>query len=155
MPSATKENRVQTPLSDPDRSEIERLYDALRRGKTKLVGPSGEARPLPDSLHSFLLELTGLLDEAKFVTVVRNQAQFTTVEAAALLGVSRQFLVNLLEKGEIPHHLVGTHRRVYAQDLFQYKAKRDADRHKAIVELAREGARLGLYGVEPSAPTED
>ena len=155
MPSATKEDRLEAPTSDPYRSEVEGLYEALRRGKIKLVGPSGEARLLPASLRSFLIELTGLLDKAKFVTVVRNQAQFTTVEAAALLGVSRQFLVNLLEKGEIPHHLVGTHRRVYAQDLFQYKAKRDADRHKAISELAQAEAREGVYAIEPSAPAED
>lgn len=155
MPSATREDRLQASISDPDRDEIERLYEALRRGKIKLVGPSGEARALPASLHSFLVELTGLLDEAKFVTVVRNQAQFTTAEAATLLGVSRQFLVNLLEKGEIPHHMVGTHRRVYAQDLFQYEAKRDADRHKALRELTQAEAREGLYAIEPSAPAED
>jgi excisionase family DNA binding protein len=77
------------------------------------------------------------------------------MEAAVLLGVSRQFLVNLLEKGEIPHHMVGTHRRVYAQDLFRYKAQRDASRHKAIVELAQAEARDGLYGVEPSAVNGD
>jgi excisionase family DNA binding protein len=38
------------------------------------------------------------------------------VKAVAMLAVSRQFLVNLLEKGEIPYHMVGTHRRIYALD---------------------------------------
>jgi excisionase family DNA binding protein len=100
---------------------------------------------LPDSLYSFLVELIGLLNEGKSVMIVQNQATLTTIEAASLLGVSRQFLVNLLENGEIPCHMVGTHRRMYAEDLFRYKAQRDGRRHKEIRELARAEAKEGIY----------
>ena len=89
----------QVPISETDRKEIERLYEAFRRGKAKLVSPSGETRLLPESLYGFLAELVGLLNEGKSVMLVQNQANLTTVEAATMLGVSRQFLVNLLEKG--------------------------------------------------------
>lgn len=155
MPDATVENASplhgsekdqRVPISDIDRKEIEQLYEAFRRGKAKLVSPNGEARLLPESLNSFLLELIALLNEGKSVMIVQNQAKLTTVEAAAMLGVSRQFLVNLLEKGEMPYHMVGTHRRIYAQDLFQYRARRDGERHRAIRELAQAEAREGLYG---------
>jgi excisionase family DNA binding protein len=155
MPTATDGDRRQVPISDPDRKEIEQLYEAFRRGKAKLVSPSGEARLLPDSLHSFLVELIGLLNEGKSVMIVQGQAKLTTMEAATLLGVSRQFLVNMLEKGEIAHHMVGTHRRVYAQDLFHYKAQRDGRRHKVIRELAQAEAKEGLYDREPSSVDED
>lgn len=150
---AEKDQRV--PISDIDRKEIEQLYTAFRRGKAKLIGPSGEARLLPDSLYSFLVELIGLLNEGKSVMIVQNQAKLTTMEAASLLGVSRQFLVNLLEKGEIPYHMVGTHRRMYAQDLFQYKTQRDGHRHKTIRELAQAEAKEGLYERESSSVDED
>jgi len=73
------------------------------------------------------------------------------MEAANMLGVSRQFLVNLLEKGDIPYHMVGTHRRIYAQDLFQYKAVRDADRHKILRELAVAEAEEGIYDAAHSS----
>jgi len=149
MPIEMEEARRQVPISDPDRNEIEKLYEAFRSGKAKLVGPSGEARLLPDSLYSFLTELIGLLNEGKSLMIVQNQAKLTTMEAAVLLGVSRQFLVNLLDKGEIPHHMVGTHRRVYAQDLFRYKAQRDAARHKALRELTQAEAKEGLYDRGP------
>jgi excisionase family DNA binding protein len=163
MPSATEktENPLPTekdqrvPISEMDRKEIEQLYAAFRRGKAKLVGPSGEARLLPDSLYSFLVELIGLLNEGKSVMIVQNQAKLTTVEASSLLGVSRQFLVNLLEKGEIPYHMVGTHRRIYAQDLFQYKAQRDKRRHKIVRELAQAEAKEGIYDREPCSVNED
>src|SRR5438309_1022879 len=132
----TKRDR-RVPISDIDRKEIEQLYEAFRKGKAELVSPSGGARLLPESLSSFLVELIGLLNEGKSVTIVQNQATLTTMEAATMIGVSRQFLVNLLEKGQIPYHMVGTHRRIYARDLFQYKAQRDGQRHKAIRELAQ------------------
>jgi excisionase family DNA binding protein len=128
----SKEKGSRVPLSATDQKEIEQLYAAIRKGKAKLVSPDGAARLLPDSLYSFLIELGGLLNSGKSVYIIQNQAKLTTIEAAAMLGVSRQFLVGLLEKNEIPYHLVGTHRRIYAQDLIQYKAKRDANR-KAIL----------------------
>ena len=118
-PLPESETDKQVSISEEDQQEVKKLYEAIRRGRAKLVSPSGEARPLPASLYSFLVELIGLLNEGKSVYIIQNQAKLTTVEAAAMIGVSRQFLVNLLEKNEIPYHMVGTHRRIYAQDLVQ------------------------------------
>jgi excisionase family DNA binding protein len=132
----------------------QQLYDRFRNANAKLVGPAGDTRVLPESLNSFLAELNGLLSDGKSVAIVRDEAQLTTIEAAALLGVSRQFLVNLLENGEIPHHKVGTHRRMYAEDVYRYKAHRDMHRHKVIRELAKAEARDGLYGRAPASPDE-
>jgi excisionase family DNA binding protein len=133
-----------------DGQEIDQLYQAIRRAKAKLVSAAGEAQPLPDSLHSFLVELLGSLKEGKSVSMVQNEAKLTTVEAAAMLGVSRQFLINVLERGEIPYHLVGTHRRIYAQDLLEYKIKRDGHRRKILGELAQQEAAEGLYDRIPA-----
>ncbi|HWB84931.1 MAG TPA: excisionase family DNA-binding protein [Bryobacteraceae bacterium] len=143
------------PIRDAEDKEIEQLYEAFRRGNAKLIDLRGEARHLPDSLSSFLVELIGLLNEGRSVMIVQNQAKLTTIEAASLLGVSRQFLVNLLEQGDIPYHMVGTHRRIYMQDLFRYKAKRDQHRHKVIRELAQRAAKEGLYDRKPSSIDED
>lgn len=41
----------------------------------------------------------------------------TTGEAARILGVSRQHVVDLCEAGDLPHTLVGKHRRVYLSDV--------------------------------------
>ena len=41
-----------------------------------------------------------------------------TVEAARILGVSRQYFIQLLQEEQIPFHMAGTHRRVYVRDVF-------------------------------------
>jgi excisionase family DNA binding protein len=138
-------------ISEQDQQDVKAIYEAIRAGRAKLVSPSGEARPLPGSLYAFLVELIGLLASGESVYIVQNQAKLTTVEAAAMIGVSRQFLVNLLEKREIPYHMVGTHRRIYAQDLLAYKAKRDENRRQILGELAKREAEEGLYERTPSA----
>ncbi len=99
--------------------------------------------------YEFLLKLSLGVDRGQFIAIVGNDAQFTTVEAARMLGVSRQFLINLLERGEIPFHMVGTHRRVYVRDLLAYKAKRDSQRRQILDELTRAEAADGLYDLEP------
>lgn len=143
------------PFSAQDQRDVQKLYEAIRCGKAKLVGPDGEIKVLPDSLNSFLVELIGFLNAGHCVYIVQNQATLTTIEAATMLGVSRQFLVNLLAKGEIPCHMVGTHRRIYAQDLLQYKAKRDGVRRGTLKDLVQAELEAGLYDKVPPQVDED
>ena len=144
-----------TPLavSSDDQNEILKLYERMRRRRAKLVGPDGRSVNLPDSLYSFLCRLLADLSDGKCVSIVQGQAELTTVEAAAMLGVSRQFLINLLEKGDIAFHKVGTHRRVYVRDLLAYKAKRDAHRRNVLDRLVQDEVEEGLYFLnEPKGP---
>jgi excisionase family DNA binding protein len=137
------------PISENDQRDVEKLYEAFRSGKAKLVGPDGQGRQLPASLYAFLVELIGALQLGKCVYILQNQARLTTAEAAGMLGVSRQFLVNLLNSGDIPHHMVGTHRRIYVADLMKYKAKRDGLRKRALNDLIRYEVQEGLYDKVP------
>jgi len=70
---------------------------------------------------------------------------FTTQAAGNYLGMSRQFFVNLLERGEIPFHRVGTHRRVTFKDLLEYEKRRDRKCREAMDRLTDEIAQAGLY----------
>ncbi len=137
-------------VAKPEGKRILDLYRRLRQSRARLVGRDGRARTLPASPDKFLAKLIADLSKGKSVAIVQNDAQVTTVEAARMLGVSRQFLVKLLDRGDIPHHMVGTHRRVYVRNLLEFRAKRDSDRRKILDELTRAEAADGLYDLGPA-----
>ncbi|HTO02877.1 MAG TPA: helix-turn-helix domain-containing protein, partial [Opitutus sp.] len=95
-----------------------------------------------------------LMSEKKAIVLVPEDEAFTTQAAANYLGVSRQHLVDLLERKEIPHHKVGTHRRVTFKDLLVYERRRDATRREALDKLAAETDAAGLYDSDYAASDE-
>jgi excisionase family DNA binding protein len=136
-------------IRSSERLEVIETYQKLRAAEAKLVGPDGKAESLPNNLYSFLLRLLADLRAGQSVTLLQSRHEFTTIEASKVLGMSRQFLVRLLEKGELPFHKVGTHRRIYARDVLAYKAKRDLSRRKSLDDLARAEYADGLYSQIP------
>ena len=144
-----QETQVPLAISETDQKQVLELYQKIQRSRAKLVGPDGMAQSLPVSLYEFLVKLIADLCEGQSVAIVQNDAQLTTVEGARMLGVSRQFLIKLLDRGDIPHHMVGTHRRIYVRDLLAYKAKRDSSRRKILDDLPRAETEDGLYDLEP------
>ncbi len=144
-----REAQLPLAISEADQRQVLELYQKIQRSRAKLVGPDGKTQNLPVSLYEFLVKLIADLCEGQAVAIVQNDAQMTTVKGARMLGVSRQFLIKLLERGEIPHHMVGTHRRIYVRDLLAYKAKRDSNRRKILDDLTRAEAEDGLYDLEP------
>jgi excisionase family DNA binding protein len=139
-------------ISGKDQREIQDIYQKLRTAEAKLVGPDGRTQVLPSTLYSFLCRLLSELKAGQSVTILQSNADLTTVEASKLLGMSRQFLIGLLENSEIPYHMVGTHRRLYARDVLAYKAKRDTARRKSLDDLARVEHEEGLYDRVPDDP---
>ncbi len=79
------------------------------------------------------------------IFIVPGNKELTTQEAADILNVSRPYLVKLLERGEIPFIKLGTHRRIRFSDLMRYKKRRDAERERALGEIARMSQELGMY----------
>lgn len=142
---------LRTPVapSQSDQRQVLELYQEIQRGRAKLVGPDGRTHRLPASVQGFLTKLIAGLREDHSVAMVQNDAQATTVEAARMLGVSRQFLIGQLEKGEMPFHMVGTHRRLYVRDVLAYKMQRDIRRHRILNDLTRAEVEDGLYDREP------
>jgi len=136
-------------ISQREQKEILDIYTKLREAEAKVVGPDGKTEILPNNVYSFLLRLLADLRAGHSVTILQNRHELTTIEAGKVLGVSRQYLVQLLEKGEIPFHLVGTHRRIYVRDVLTYKSRRDAGRRKALDDLARAELEEGIYDKVP------
>jgi len=100
---------------------------------------------LPAAVVRMLGALLTELAKGNAVTLMPHHAELTTQEAADLLNVSRPFLVGLLDNGQLPHHKVGTHRRVRFADLMIYKRRRDAESEAALRELAALSQEMKLY----------
>jgi excisionase family DNA binding protein len=136
-------------FSSKEHGELVEAYAKLREAEGKLVGADGRMESLPNNLYSFLLRLLAELRAGQAVTILQSRHEVTTIEASKILGMSRQYLVTLLEKGEIPFHKVGTHRRMYMRDVLGYKAKRDVSRRAILDDLARAEYAEGGYDQVP------
>ena len=74
--------------------------------------------------------------------------ELTTQQAADLLNVSRQYLVRLLDEGQLPFRKTGKHRRVRIEDVLIFKDARDAKRQTGLRELSQLTQDLGGYDAE-------
>jgi excisionase family DNA binding protein len=111
----------------------------------QLSAPNQQPIPVPGSLVLVLRQILGFMSQGKEVAVTPILRELSTQGAADLLGVSRPFLIELLNKQEIPFHLVGTHRRIYLQDLLRYRDHRDRQRKEILNRMAREAVENGDY----------
>lgn len=99
---------------------------------------------LPAEIAQVILRVLSFMAAGHAVTVVPVEAELTTQKAADLLGVSRPYLIQILEKGLIPYHRVGSHRRIKIVDLVAYRDGDDAARRRVADELTAEAEKLGL-----------
>lgn len=107
--------------------------------------PAEQQIVLPREAARLLADMLAELANGNAVSLVPLQAELTTQQAADLLGVSRPYLVALLEEGRIAHRRVGNRRRVPVADLLRYKDVEDERTRAAVAALTEQAEALGLY----------
>lgn len=112
----------------------------------EIFDDKGAAHPVrvPVSALRLLVDVLTEIGDGNAVSIIPTHAELTSQDAADVLNVSRPFLVQLLERGDIPFHKVGTHRRVRYQDVISYKEQIDAKRSKALDELVEQSQVLKM-----------
>lgn len=71
-------------------------------------------------------------------------AEVSVRRAADILGVSRPFVLGLLDEGQVPSRRVGRRRRIRLDDLMEYKRADDDRRSRLLDQLVAEAQELGL-----------
>lgn len=111
-----------------------------------LVTPDGTASlAIPPSVFSILRFVVHHMSRGDAISLTPVHMQLTTQEAADFLGVSRPFLIKLLDRGAIPFTRTGKHRRLKLQDVTEYRERRDREAREALAVLAREAQEAGDY----------
>lgn len=110
----------------------------------RMAGAGGTQVELPAVAIRLLRDVLSHLANGDAVAVVPTPSELTTHQAAALLGVSRPFLIKELDAGHLPFRMVGTHRRVLLADLIAYRDAMDGRRHAALDELTTQAQELRM-----------
>jgi excisionase family DNA binding protein len=130
------------------RASGQRLAPLARQGRslTLRVRDAGqeETIELPAGAVKLLQAILEDMASGRAVTIVPQNAELTTQQAADFLNVSRPFLVQLLEQKKLPFRLVGTHRRIRFEDVLRFKENIDAERRKVLDQLAAEAQDLKM-----------
>jgi excisionase family DNA binding protein len=101
-------------------------------------GQEEELIQLPAGAVAMLMDILEAMAAGRGITLIPENAELTTVQAADILNVSRPFLIKLLEEGEIPHRRVGTHRRILMEDVMAYKQAIDQEREAVLDQLVED-----------------
>ncbi|BAY60769.1 hypothetical protein NIES22_08290 [Calothrix brevissima NIES-22] len=134
-------------IKESETEALQKLDNILnqKNSQVKLVAENVEEITIPDSVFYVLRQVVQAMASGKNVSIVTYNPELTTQQAADLLNVSRPYLIKLLEQGELPYIMVGTHRRVKFEDLKKYKQQRDSKRRQLLDELIAESQDLGFY----------
>jgi excisionase family DNA binding protein len=107
------------------------------------LGGINEVLVVPRQAVIMFAQMLAMLAAGQSVQIMPDNAMLTTQQAADAINVSRPYLIGLLERGEIPYQMVGTHRRIAFAALLDYKRQDDQRRRKASGDVTALGEELG------------
>ena len=91
---------------------------------------------LPAGAVALLMDILEAMAAGRGISLIPENAELTTVEAAEVLNVSRPYLIKMLTEGALPYRKVGKHRRIRMEDVMAYKSRIDREREAVLDELA-------------------
>ena len=100
---------------------------------------------LPPIVTRILVDALKETAAGNAVSLVSVESEVTPQQAAALLNVSRPFLVeSMIKKGVLPARMVGSQYRLPLRDVLAYKAENGAKRKAVLDEIVAFDQEFGL-----------
>jgi excisionase family DNA binding protein len=139
-------NEVETEMVKSAERIIMAALDHSRAATITIQSVDGSTPSVqvPPQVLRVLGQALGLMARHQAIMLVPEKQEFSTVEAANFLNVSRPFVIKEIEAGRIKHRLVGTHRRILFSDLMSYAKAMRTEQQEALDEMADNARKLGL-----------
>ncbi len=132
-------------VSTPTEIEAARVLSQLlnqHRGSNTEFSIGNKTVQLPSGVTNLMLEVLNQVASGHHVHILPDNTMLSTAEAADLLNVSRPFLTRLLNEGQLPYQMVGTHKRILLEDALHYKAVQRQKSLEIMRELSAEAQDL-------------
>ncbi len=131
-------------VSEEERAVLRAVEEMVQK-EVELTSTAGGSISLPKSLRGLLRQAVHELLRGNRIALVPVGTMLTTQQAAEFLNVSRPFLIRLLEQGDLPHEMVGTHRRIPLEDVLRFRTARSGQRRESLRRLSQEADELDIY----------
>jgi excisionase family DNA binding protein len=115
---------------------------------------SGHQVDFPENLISVLTSIAKAMQQDDELLLMKRHRVMTTQEAADFVGVSRQYMVRLIDSGVIACDRTGKHRRVRLSDIVAYQQHRAAMGKAAMDSMTDMMVEAGVYDhyYDPTSP---
>lgn len=141
-------NALDAEMARVSGQQLARLAAGNRPLRLRVVSAEQEQPiELPAAAVAMLTDILASMAAGRRLTLIPENAELTTVQAAEVLNVSRPFLIKLLDEGAIAYHKVGTHRRVRLEDVVAYKTRIDQESELILDQLVADAQEYDMgYG---------
>jgi len=123
-----------------DHSKASTIRLTIDTGST--VGPAPTLELPPRALR-FFADVLRQMARREPMLLLPQKHELTTQDAAALLNVSRPFVVKEIEAGRLRCRLVNRHRRIEFEEVMRYQAEQKQRAEAALLRLSQLSQEMG------------
>ena len=125
-----------------------KALDHSRAQKLVLIDQGNKGAPatleVPPKALRLFADLLGAMSQRQVVTLIPQGHELSTQEAAAMLNVSRPFVIKQIDEGKLACRKVGRHRRIEFEALIKFQREMKSNADSALQALADQAQKLGL-----------
>lgn len=141
------DEKAVTPPQGAERANLQHFLErsTLETEIAHTLVLDGNSIEVPTNVAQAVLDLLSRLSKGQSVLIGSVDEMLTTSQAGELLGISRNYVTQLVDRGDIPFEYRGTHRRIRLQDAIAYGNAARIARAKSLDEISKISKKAGLY----------